>query len=207
VAPGAPAPRLGRDDLAAIAIEAWQSRFAEAILPPFCPEAGLEPLRKQLAATIKAGCRRFRITSLYQLELLHGQEGLELTASFPLPVCNPVALMALQPFKIRRATAWVELDKAAIDDLLAACPGRIEIFTQGRLPLLETRAALAVAGDLRDARGGEFRVESEDGLTRLYSGEVLSLPRLPGVPAYIDLSHARPDETKTKTFNYDQTFV
>jgi putative protease len=206
LAPGAPA-RGGRDELTAIAIEAWQPRFAEAILPPFCAETNLEPLRKQIAATIKAGCRRFRITSLYHLDLLRGQGGLELTASFPLPVCNPVALAALLPFGIHRATAWVELDKTAIDDLLAAAPGRIELFTHGRLPLLETRAALAVSGDLRDARGGEFRVEAEEGLTRLYSGEVLSLPRRSGVPVYIDLSHARPDEPKTSTFNYENDFV
>ena len=47
----------------------------EAVLPEFCAEADLSKLQKQIKIAIKSGIKRFRVTSLYGLELLRSEAG------------------------------------------------------------------------------------------------------------------------------------
>ena len=196
-----PAPIIARDfgDIAAGA--------DEVVLPAFCPEDELDELAAGVQELVRRGFRRFRVTSWAGLEMLRGARDLVVTASLPLPVTNSCALKELVENGVARGTAWIELEKDALHDLLERAPGGIELLTYGRIPLLETRAELPLTGTVRDGRGTAFLVTREQGLTRIYPAEVLAIPPAEGVSEYIDLKHASRGETETHKFNYDFDLV
>ena len=179
----------------------------EAVLPDFCAEGRLPQLAAQVEAALRNGVRRFRVTSLYGLGLLAGREGLRITASFPIPVCNSLAAQELERLGASRATAWVELEREAVEALCRHAATRVEVFTYGRLPLLSTRFRVPTEGRITDARGAVFRLERDGPLTTLLPEKVFSVPAPPGYDTYTDLSHARPGETAVDTFNWPRELV
>lgn len=181
----------------------------EWILPEFCPEGELGGLRERIRRRIESGARRFRVTSLYGLELLRPHAGLRVTASFPVPACNSLAVRQLLDGGAARVQAWVELDRAGLEALAARSGAALEVYAFGRLALLTTRAVTEVTGRVGDGRGLFFDVVREGGLTRLYPDKPFALPEPPpGVAsAYRDCSRARLGEPATADFNYSHEFV
>ena len=183
----------------------------ERFLPDFCPEPELEKCAQQTRCAWEAGIRRFRITSLFGLQVLRdalpASADVTVTGSFPLPVTNSLALAELIENGVSRAMCWVELDKRALQTLCRRCPTRLEIFAYGRLPLLSTRARLPVSGAIRDDHGNRYRLLREGILTNLYPETPLALPVPDGTACYIDLSHTRPGEGPVSSFNYDYDFA
>lgn len=177
----------------------------EVILPEFCPEAKLAAVKRAVKAAAEAGIRRFRVTSLYGLALLDGVEAEEIIASTPLPVCNSMAAKELTRFGVTRVMAHIELEKGSVEQLRDHSPLPVELYRFGRPVLLISRAAIPAAGEFRDGRGNEFsvRFDRRDGLTRLYPRKVHSVPRLPGVYDYYDLTNAHWNFPETGTFNFD----
>jgi len=134
---------------------------------------------------------------------------LTITASFPLPVANSLALEQALDTGASRATGCVELDKGAMETFVSRGGSRVEQFMYGRLPLLTTRAEIPIRGVVRDARGEEFIVIQEDGLVKVLPGDPMSLPEpAGGLSRYIDLSHAPLDPAGTTSrFNHDHDLL
>ena len=176
----------------------------EAVLPDFTPESGLDALRRAVDNAYKNGIRRFRVTSLYGLELLRKYRDLRIVTSQPLPVCNSLAVLELEKFGVGRVMAHIELEKAAILELDARSPLPLELYRHGRPALLTTRAAIPVEGPLSDARGNEFEVRSDkrSHLTRVFPKQVMSLPRLPGIYDFYDLTNATWRTADAASFNF-----
>ena len=176
----------------------------EAVLPDFTPESGLAALRRAIDSAYRNGIRRFRVTSLYGLELLRKYRDIRIVTSQPLPVCNSLAVLELEKFGVERVMAHIELEKAAVLELDAKSPLPLELYRLGRPALLTTRAAIPVEGALRDARGNEFEVRSDkrSHLTRIYPKQVMSLPRLPGIYDFYDLTNATWRIADAASFNF-----
>jgi len=177
----------------------------EAVLPDFTPEEALPALKRAIEKAYRDGIRRFRVCSLFELELLRNYDGVRIVTGLPLPVCNSLAVAELQHCGVERTMAHVELERSAVEELDAHSPLPLELYRLGRPALLTTRAAIPAEGALRDARGNEFEVryDGKSKLTRLYSRQAMSLPRLPGVYDFYDLTNARWRTADTATFNFD----
>ena len=177
----------------------------EAVLPDFTPEGALPALARAVDAAYKNGIRRFRVCSLFGLELLKKYPDVRIVTSEPLPVCNSLAALELSRFGVERAMAHIELEKQAVKELDARSPLPLELYRLGRPALLTTRAAIPAEGALRDARGNEFEVryDGKSKLTRLYAKQAISLPRMPGVYDFYDLTNARWRTADTTSFNFD----
>lgn len=196
-----------RDALTARMIDEVDAATDEVILPDFCPEPGLPDLRRRIVRLIDRGFKRWRVTSLYALELLAPFEGLTVTASFLLPVANSLALLELLDTGVFRAMAWPELDREALLALADRAGDRIEIFGYGRPPLLNSRVEPAVTGRINDARGNGFRIERDGELWRVFAEDVMELDVPSPVCRFIDLSHARIGESGGRNFNLDRDFA
>ncbi|WP_319560517.1 U32 family peptidase [Marispirochaeta sp.] len=184
----------------------------EYILPSFCAEGDLGFLKELVSAAIAAGCRRFRITSLYQLSLFDetaGRNDLFLAAAYPLPAANSLAAAELQDRGVGRVQAWLELEKPAIEALRDASSLPVEVYRYGRPPLLITRARIPVSGPISDSRGGQFQVSGADdtGLTILYPGQPLEVPPVDGTADCFDYLNAASGESPTTAFNFDRELV
>ena len=202
-------PEAGETRIIARPIDAVDDSAQEAVLPDFCAESELVDLRRQIARVYQLGCRRFRVTKLFGLQLLAGYEGLCITASFPLPVSNSMALKELRDYGVGKATAWVELDRAGLQALANQADGALEIMRSAHLPLLTTRAEIPVKGRITDSRGGEFYVIRADGLTRVYPARLLKLPGIKGVHDYYDDRCPVPLASEppiSSNFNYDRAW-
>ena len=177
----------------------------EAILPDFCPESKLPALRKAIESAYRSGIRRFRVTSLYGLELLKNYQDIFIIASAPLPVCNSMAAKELARFGVKRVMAHIELEKEAVIALRDRSPLEVELYRLGRPGLLTTRAELPVEGAFRDNRGNGFEVRCDriTGLSRIYPQKVVSVPRLEGVFDFYDLTNANWKNSETTAFNFD----
>ncbi|OVE81791.1 hypothetical protein BVY04_02485 [bacterium M21] len=179
----------------------------EILLPDFCPEAQLPELRNQLRqAATKA--TRIRITSLYGLQLIDELKlDLPISTSFPLPVTNTAALRELLLLDVEKAGMWIELEKEALEPMIARAGGHLEQMVYGRPVLLSTRANLPVNGELKDDRGNGYSVLVENQLGQLYSSKPLQLPKMENVHHLIDLTHAKSGEQDTSTFNFNHTLA
>lgn len=177
----------------------------ETILPEFCPEGKLGSLVRAIRAAADAGIRRFRVTALGDLALLKGIEADEIIASAPLPVCNSMAALELTRFGVTRVLAHLELERGSVEALRDKSVIPVELYRLGRPVLLITRAKIPADGEFRDARNNEFsiRYDHRDGMTRLYPVKVHSVPRLPGVYDYYDLTNANWNARETGTFNFE----
>ncbi len=184
----------------------------EVLVPDFCPEAELPGLRRRIRDMVDRGARRFRVTSFFGVEVLRREKertpDLVIVASFPLPVCNTLALRSLLDLGVCRATAWVELDGPALEALVRKAPEHLELFVFGRIPVLRTRSELPVTGPVRDDRGRGFIIEREKTETLLYPEEPFRIPERLGFPCFLDLTHASlEDGTPTVSFNYEHEWV
>ncbi len=181
-------------------------------LPPFCAETDLPELEVRLKELLTAGCRQYRLTSLFQFPLLKGvlkESGISpdecmLTAAYPLPVVNSEGAELMRRWGVRRVQAWPELEKAAVLTLRDSSPLPLEVYRFGRPVLLVTRAAIPAEGNIRDDRGNGFLIEPADsrGITRIYPREVMSLPAIPGTCSCFDYRMAGAEESGGSSFNY-----
>jgi putative protease len=183
-------------------IDSMKPDTDEVVLPEFCAEGDLPGLRDQIESAIQRGIRRFRIRSLYGLDLLRNTRDLKVTASYPLPVCNSAAFRELEQHGVERATAWVELEESTVRDLLEHIGKAGEVLRYARLPLLVTRMQIPTVGDIQDARGARFSVRSDGELTILLPEKVFAIDPPGGAHCFIDLTHAEWDEPSTSSFNY-----
>ncbi|MBI9107851.1 MAG: U32 family peptidase [Spirochaetales bacterium] len=210
----------GKDSLRLSGIRDFDNKTDEIILPFFCPESELDELRKLTAAAIKSGIRRFRITSLYQLDFFKDTKDVVLSSSYPLPTANSFAAAEMAALGISRAQIWLELDSTAITQAAAAWPVKPEIYRRGRPFLLATRAALDIEGRITDSRGKSFDVENDcrsdldftapgaaGSLGCVFPEEVLSLPRIKGCDEFFDFSRIREKDVKETSFNYDFSLI
>ena len=178
----------------------------EAVIPAFMPEEKLPSLKKAIEkARREFGIKRFRITSLYALAYLHPEKGDLITASFPLPVCNSMAVKELESLGVDRACAHIELEKAALEAMLAKSVMPLELYRLGRPALLTTRTPIPAEGKIKDGRGQEFEVRysQQDNLYRLFALAVFSLPRMPGFLAFYDLQNTGWNSAQTSAFNFE----
>jgi U32 family peptidase len=198
-----------RDGVLAISIFNFNKLTDEVILPRFCPEDRLDGLEKRIKMAYQAGIRRFRITSLFELEMLKKYRELSITTSFPLPITNSLAIAELKYTGVSRAQAWVELEKTEMELLRDKSVMPLEIYRYGRPELLATRATVAVDGLIRDARNNNFIVEHDKRsmMTYILSKEVMSIPRLTGTVDFYDLTNAYWNEKETSTFNFENVMI
>lgn len=177
----------------------------EVILPEFCPEERISGLEKAITRAIQQGIRRFRVTSVFALELLKKYTNLEIIPSFPLPVANSMAVEELKEWGAVAVQGDIELEKSALEALRDHSALPLEIYRYGRPALLVTRAEIPVSGTVKDARSNEFLVKKDkrSGLTYIYPATVFSIPRLSGTLDYYDLQQAYWGEKETSVFNYE----
>lgn len=142
--PGCPSPV--RATFAAKPLAEADHGTWEAILPDFCSELDLAKVRDKVRFLLSQGVKRFRVTSLYGFTLLRQAQDATIITSFPLPACNSLAVRELLDHGAGRVQAWIELDSAALNALLARARSVIELYTFGRPPILATRAVTAVRG-------------------------------------------------------------
>jgi len=207
VRPGGEEPAARNARRARFLAEAEKS-CDEAIMPDFIPEGRLDAVRRALVRARELGIRRFRATSPESLmllcELAAADPAVEIVTGTPLPVCNSQAVLELASLGVRRVMAHIELERAAVEALRDHSPLPVELYRRGRPALLTTRAEIPVQGVFKDARGNAFEVRrSGDGLSRIYSDAVLSVPRLPGVADFYDLTHAGWKSARQSSFNFD----
>lgn len=179
----------------------------EAVLPEFCSENRLCSLKKMISRVSGDGIKHFRATAFYALDILPAKKEIHLTAGFPLPICNSLAMAELVSCGIETATAWVELTNADLKDLIKVCGKRIEVFKYGKIPILTTRMHIPVSGKVTDKRGAKFEITKKDGLTYLYPSQVLSIKPPKDNPVFMDLSHAKLDEKAVTTFNQNRDWA
>ena len=180
----------------------------EAILPEFCPESRLASVAKAIDAAWKQGIRRFRVTSLYALNLLANYPEAKVIVSAPLPVCNSIAVKELERFNVSRVTAHIEMTEADIKALQQKTQIELECYRLGRPSLLVTRARIPFDGAFNDARGNKFelRFDRRSGLSRIFPVRVVSIPRIAGVYDFYDLRNAHWKNAETDTFNFDKAW-
>ena len=182
------------------------SSTTEASLPEFLPETKLNALSNAIRKAYESGIRRFRVPSLYGVELLKNYKDIEITFSAPLPVANSQAVLMAKELGATRSLAHIELDKESLEAMRLKSVLELELYRLGRPVLLFTRAAIPVEGDIRDARNIGFlvRYDSKSGLTRLYPQKIHSVPRLAGYHDFFDLTMANWDAEETDSFNFER---
>ena len=181
----------------------------EAVLPDFCPESRLESLKRAIARAYSQGIRRYRVASIFELELLKEYEDIFITTSYPLPVANSLAVDELVELGAHRVQASIELEKASIEALRDHSALEVEVYRYGRPALLTTRATLPAEGEIEDNRANAFSIRSDkrQNLTRLYAKSVFSIPHVAGTSDYYDLTQARWNENETNIFNFDKEWL
>jgi len=143
-------------------------------LPDFCPEADLDRLTERLAACLRSGIQHVRVTSLYGLTVAgeaarrSGHRSVDVVVGFPLPVCNTQAVRFLLEHGCRRMTAWVELDRPALEALVERASRWLEVVVEGSVPVLATRMVLPVEGRITDDHGRGWVVRRAGPQTLLF---------------------------------------
>ena len=166
----------------------------------------LELVNKAVEAAYRQGIRRFRVTSLYALELLEKYHDCKIIVSAPFPVCNSLAIEELKKFNVSRVTAHIEMTSEEIKALQQKSAVELECLRLGRPSLLVTRARIPFDGGFNDARGNKFelRYDRRSGLSRIFPVRVVSIPRMPGIYDFYDLRNAHWKNSETDTFNFDK---
>jgi U32 family peptidase len=206
---GKPGGKEARKGVQVDSLYSYSKQTQEIELPHFCPEGILPLIKKKIDQAVEVGIRRFRVTDLYQLELLGEHTGLTLTAAYPLPVANPLAAAELKRWGLQKVQAWVELDRAGFLSLQSTSPLSVELYRYGRPFLLATRAEVAAGGEISDPRGRKFYVEyaKNEHLTYIYPYELLQLPQLVGFDEFYDYRHSFKNEPTVSLFNFETEFV
>jgi len=113
----------------------------------------------------------------------------------------------LREYGVSRAAAWVELGEESVNELLARIGPAGEVITYARLPLLTTRMEIPALGEIKDARGAQFFVQRSHGLTLLLPEKVFAIEPTASCNKFIDLTHAKLNETATSDFNFPRELV
>jgi len=191
-------------------IFSYDKKTSEVALPFFCCEDRLDKLQSHIDRAYESGIRRFRVTSLYQFDLLAKYSDLKLAVSHPFPITNSLAVRVLdEDFGVAKAQAWVELDKHSINRLVMASPIKIEIYRYGRIPLLITRADIPYEGRISDSRKNQFVIVKDrfSKFNYLYAKEVMIIPKVNNSENYYDLTNASWGAKDVSTFNFEKDFV
>lgn len=183
----------------------YSKKTNEAIIPPFCQEDKLKTLETAIKIAYETGARRFRITSIYALDILKKYEDISIVASYPLPVCNSATCAELKNNKVIRAQGWIELEKEAFEDLIKKSDLPIEIYRYGRPVIFATRAKIQTEGTIADKKGNKFDVvnNKKTGLTYIFPNEILSMPSFENATNFYDYENAGPNEKERSSFNLD----
>lgn len=197
----------------ALELAVYDGKAPEVILPAFCPENKLKELGNQIKELYaKKPKLIFRITSLYAFKLVRQLEQPTLLISFPFPVCNSLAICEIRniagDLPLETIQAWVELEKQEIANLVNNSPVPIEMFIEGQVPLMATRAEIPVSGTIHDDRGAAYIVEKDkfNNMTYIFSEKVLKIPPLPNVATFATCTCFIP-EGKEATFNFKRELV
>ena len=201
--------KAGTSSIQVDSLYSYSKQTQEVELPHFCPEGVLEMITGKIEEAVKDGIRRFRVTDLYQLELLKKYKGLKIVTGFPLPVTNGQTALELQKMGVNRVQAWVELDREGLLDLQQSSPIDVELYRYGRPSILATRAKVDAEGEISDPRGRKFYVQysKTDHLTYIFPYEVLSLPKIDTFDEFYDYRHSSKNEKTVSSFNYETDFV
>ncbi|MDY7029241.1 MAG: U32 family peptidase [Spirochaetota bacterium] len=191
------------------ALYSFSEKSEEVELPHFCSETALDVVRNRIARAVETGIRQFRVTDLYQFELLRKYHDLEIRTGFPLPVSNSLAVQELADFGAGGSQAWIELDRKGIEGIIEASSVPIEIYRYGRPFILATRAKVSAEGMITDPRGKKFLLEysPSDKVCYLYPIEILRIPEIPGTDEYWDFRKEGRGEKVFSSFNFDTEYV
>lgn len=151
----------------------------ERMLPLFCPETQLEPLKKRLYDAINSGMQTFRISSLYGFGLLQPFPHCHIHSSFSIPASNSLACQELVDWGAEKVLLWPELDREGMESILKKAGNFAEVLVDGKVPILVTRAKIPIEGKIQDQRGAIFYVKRRGDLTFLFPEKKLSLPIYP----------------------------
>lgn len=190
-------------------IFSYDKKTAEVVLPFFCAEDRIEKLREHVHRAYDDGIRRFRVTSLFQFDLLKAFTNITICVSHPFPVTNSQGVKVLEELGSSKVQAWVELDKESIDRLVTASSLRVEIYRYGRVPLLVTRAEIPFEGKMSDSRKNQF-VVIKDKFTKLnylFAKEAVIIPRVNNSDNFYDLTNASWGAKDVSSFNFEKDFV
>ena len=113
----------------------------ELLLPCFLSDSDVELWRRHVEEAASRGIKRFRLTSLFQLDFSYPADAV-LTVSYPLPAVNAFAARFFIEHGCNRIQIWPELNDdeavAAAASFGCACERRVS----GDFPVLATRAAV-----------------------------------------------------------------
>ena len=113
----------------------------ELLLPCFLSDSDVELWRRHVEEAASRGIKRFRLTSLFQLDFSYPADAV-LTVSYPLPAVNAFAARFFIEHGCNRIQIWPELNDdeavAAAASFSCACERRVS----GDFPVLATRAAV-----------------------------------------------------------------
>ncbi len=98
------------------------TRLVTWALPPVILEQDLPLWRRQLGQLLRSGFRSFQLGHLSQQRLFTGEK-VHLQSDYTVSLVNHQAVALLAGLGIEAAQASIELDRAALADLLAACRG------------------------------------------------------------------------------------
>lgn len=198
----------------AMELTVFNGKAKEVILPAFCPEDKLPDVKEKIKAIYTKNPKiRFRITSLYGFEIIRGLEKPEILISFPFPVCNGFAISEIRNIlgeknNLQTIQAWIELEESEISNLIDNSPVPIEIFIEGQVPLMATRAEIPVSGIIHDDRGAAYFIEKDkfSGITFVFSEKSLKIPAPPNTATFATCKCFIPGD-KESCFNYNRELV
>ena len=181
--------------------------ITEIILPHFCSENKLEELSDNIEACYKKGIRKFRLTSIYQLQLLDKYNDIEKNISYPFPVSNSTAAYYLKSRGVKKAQAWIELDKDAFKTFSDNSLLKTEIYMFGLPFVFATRGMLKIKKKITDDRGNSFYTGQKEGITYLYPDSIIKVENKWKNYSFYDLSVNIPElNGKYSDFNYSKIF-
>ncbi len=197
--------RIGKRIIASDSVSEVNDDIEEIILPHFCPENKLPDLKDKISAFYNSGIRRFRVTGLYQFELLKDLRDLIITTAFPLPAANTFAVLELSGLGVNRVQAWIELEKRGLIEMKKHSPLPLELYFKGKPFLLATRAPVRVEGLVSDSRGSSFltRRDKASGLTYIYPRKIMKIAPIEGY----DIYHEDVNGEGESDFNFEQEWV
>ncbi|MEI6054891.1 MAG: U32 family peptidase [Lentisphaerota bacterium] len=196
-------------------LDDFDAKTQEVILPEYCFEHDLQRIERKIRIAIEKGIKNFRVTSLYQFEMLLKYKGLNISTSYPLPTVNSLAVKEIKNsavranFSLKTVQAWIELEKEEILKFGAKSSALVEIYKYGRPILFVTRAYLSAKGLIKDKKDVGFFIkkDSKSGLCYLYGEKVLSIDGFEEFSAFYDLLNAQMDEPNTHSFNLNYTLL
>ena len=200
-----PTELFEKADIVAMPLSGYDSRAREIVLPFFCPENKLGQLKADLKKALSCGIRKFRVSSLFGLEMLKNYKDCAVAVSFPLPACNSLAVCEFRRLGVSKVQVWIELESTSIEKVIEKSPPPVEIYEFGRPHILVTRAEISTRKQICDYRNNTFTVEKgEDGITYLYPDKTMKIPNPKKLPSFHDFTHSSTEETDSSRFNYDR---